>query len=900
YDFNETTGVTLEDKAPEGTRNDASVIGDTLTSRTVTGLIGQAYSKPANLTSYVTADTTADNIDQLYTHPDIQFGDNATGTDFTINSWIKVYGPSSGGKRTMGSVNFNESSSALRNGVSILSDGNTSFRWRLHTTSSSSLDTSERTTMSSTNYRMMSYVMTRGNGANGAGQVKIYVDGVLASTNNPAAAMTGAITGNDGHMAWRFGQDLATYTQADFDEFGVWKRALSASELQQIYSMGNAGQCLLDIVPSPTITISDDRDAEYYTDNVSTPTYTVIVTVTNNGVLPLTIEPQSFTGSDSGEFAFAGSYDETTSKTILPGYSLDIPIVWTWATPEETKDAFLSFDHNDALNGSHSDYALDLVLTHIEPSLTVTDNAETLYYRDDATTFGITVTVTNDSPGQLNIGARSLSSPDAAQFAFANDESSPVTLNSADPDETYDIDVVWTWDGTADYTTSFTVTFDNNVEPDYATTYTVTVELGTRPAVISVTDDAESIYYADQPGPYYFNVIVSNPSLGTLVIEPQSFGGADAAQFDFASSWDESTSRSIAPSGSLNIPVVWTPESVGVVTSATLSFDHNDATNGSHTDYGLELVQQSRDSQYLTLQNDLVIYYHFNETSGNVISDYALTDGAQDASVIGRAMDLATTTGIVYQDKYSVNGAFHDTTGTLNFAAIDNVADDSYTTTGFVSQLQFGDQASGTDFSISTWIKPVNLFDGNLRLMGDIDFTISYSVAGRAGIAILCDGDNGVGNAYSSSRFRIQNLANTTRYDLYGGVFDDFANVTYGETPEWRMLTLTMDRSGGENGTGLATVYCDGLVVNETSVAADFTGSMDGNIAWMFGRDINTGDAIVAFDEFAVWHRAIADSEVKYIYSAGIRGYEFTDPASYVPPKPDPSATQRNLWEVLQ
>ncbi|MBN1517895.1 laminin G domain-containing protein, partial [Candidatus Sumerlaeota bacterium] len=312
----------------------------------------------------------------------------------------------------------------------------------------------------------------------------------------------------------------------------------------------------------------------------------------------------------------------------------------------------------------------------------------------------------------------------------------------------------------------------------------------------------------------------------------------------------------------------------------------NVEASGDDNEVGNIVVVPS-DTPFLTLQNDLVIYYHFDETSGNVIEDVADSDGVQSASVIGRAMDLATTAGVV-------GSAFHDTTGTANFAAIDTVADDIYTTTAVVSQLQFGDNATGTDFSISCWIKPISLAEGNVRLMGNVNFTGGWGT--RSGVGMLCDGPAPEDNEYRTTRFRIHTIQPSTgdALDLYGGALDDF---TQGQ---WRLMTLVVERGAGDNGTGLAKVYVDGVVVNTSSFTANMGGSMDSaSVAWMFGRCIQTSDAVVAFDEFAVWHRPLEPGEVTYIYSAGIRGYEFTDPDSYIPPREDPSAVHNN-WDLLQ
>lgn len=875
YDFEETSGNSLEDRAPEGTRNDASVVGVGLTTSSVTGYIGRGYNGPDDAVDYISIDTVVNDTMETSAVADMLFGDAATGTDFSISVWTRQLQSATAAGRSLGNIDFGQSW-PNRSGVGILSDGNDTVRFRIHVLNEGVDNSGTPWDMTDLEWYHMVVTMDRDGAAGGYGLMKTYINGVF--DKQEVIEGTGVI-GLD-TLPYLIGRGIAnSANNADFDEFGVWNRDLHADEIQQIYASNVAGDALLDIVDpvAPTISFVDDREPYYLIDVPGV--NTIIVTVSNDGIVPLVIEPnQTFTGSDAGEFAFGGAYDETTTHTVLPGDTLDVPVEYTWALPEGTKDAFLSFDYN---NGMQSNYALDVVLSHLEPGINMSDDASNPYYRDDSTTFSVTVTVTNDSTGLANIGPRSLSSPDASQFAFANDESSTVSLPSTDPDSTYDIDVVWTWSGTDDYSTSFTVSFDDNVLPDYVTSYTVELTLSRRDADISVTDDAEGIYYIDEPSPYSFNVTVSNSSLGTLVIQPQSFAGPAATELNFGGSYDESIVRNIGPSQSLVIPVEWTPSALGA-TTATLSFDHNVVAAGLHTDYLLELDQQSRDSQYLTLQNDLVIYYHFDETSGNVISDYGLAGDDNDASVIGRAMDAATTEGIV-------GAAYHSPIGTTDFAAIDTTPDNAYTTTGIVPDLMFGDQASGTDFSISCWIKPIGFdsSDGNVdsRWLINVDFTIANNTPGRSGVALMYHG----GVNHSIWRFHTSTTANR-----------EFQFNPPSYIGAWSMMTTTVDRDGGANGTGQAHIYVNGALVGSLDFDATMTGAIDGNIAMLIGTCLIAGDSSdTVYDEFAVWHRVLESSEIQYIYRAGLRGYEFTDPASYVPPKVDPSSV-KTIWEMIE
>ena len=86
YDFEETSGSVLVDKAPDGTPTNADVVGlDLSTTVSVTGIFGKAYHKPYDGENFISIDNTPGNAQHDLSLPDaLYFG---TGP-YTISAWI--------------------------------------------------------------------------------------------------------------------------------------------------------------------------------------------------------------------------------------------------------------------------------------------------------------------------------------------------------------------------------------------------------------------------------------------------------------------------------------------------------------------------------------------------------------------------------------------------------------------------------------------------------------------------------------------------------------------------------------------------------------------------------------------------------------------------------------------
>jgi len=141
-------------------------------------------------------------------------------------------------------------------------------------------------------------------------------------------------TGDDGYRVMNF----------MVDDFAIWDRPLSSSDLAQIVVNGQSGIALGDIRPLPAMFAEVDGPPYAWLEAKTTQDYTV--TIKNDGNYPLTIAAnQMLTGSD--EFDFDPSYDPSVEKIVFPNQSLAVPIVWTVGTEPGPRTANLVFNHDD-------------------------------------------------------------------------------------------------------------------------------------------------------------------------------------------------------------------------------------------------------------------------------------------------------------------------------------------------------------------------------------------------------------------------------------------------------------------------------------------------------------------------------------------------------------------------
>ena len=90
-----------------------------------------------------------------------------------------------------------------------------------------------------------------------AGRSMIYLSGVLMDThigsdNSPGTGLTGNVKIGQVASMGREGPAGANYFFGMVDDFAIWRRALTPTEIQNIYNGGQLGQSLGDLMIQPT------------------------------------------------------------------------------------------------------------------------------------------------------------------------------------------------------------------------------------------------------------------------------------------------------------------------------------------------------------------------------------------------------------------------------------------------------------------------------------------------------------------------------------------------------------------------------------------------------------------------------------------------------------------------
>ena len=370
--------------------------------------------------------------------------------------------------------------------------------------------------------------------------------------------------------------------------------------------------------------------------------------------------------------------------------------------------------------------------------------------------------------------------------------------------------------------------------------------IGPKP-VLTVTSDINPDDYSwvCVAQPTSFTITLENTGLFTLNIGAnQAINGADAGEFAFDSSYDETSAKILQPGQSIDIPILWDPAATGGQRVATLDFTHDDTSAASPAMIPLNPRLVSRATQAATIATSIVIRYEFEETSGNVVSDSSGSTNVNDGSVVGSGMSATSVEGII-------GNAYHALGTSTDFIAIDTTADNQYTSNS-ISDALFGDAASGTDFTISSWI--------NLTAFGTIE-----GFFGNADLGELADDRSGFVFFLGSSgdvQIRAHSLGPDPDDNFNLGV-QGFLNPG-----TWQHWTFTIDRDGDHR------LYVDGQLV--ASQAMDGTGAI-GQLTKVFligARLSGDGNPLIngsdaAYDDFAIWHRALDAWEVEYIYDNG-------------------------------
>lgn len=177
----------------------------------------------------------------------------------------------------------------------------------------------------------------------------------------------------------------------------------------------------------------------------------------------------------------------------------------------------------------------------------------------------------------------------------------------------------------------------------------------------------------------------------------------------------------------------------------------------------------------------------------------------------------------------------------------------SYVTLGVLPDVLVGDS---TDFSVSMWVQ-LNQFGGDPSFFSNKD----WNGGGNRGYVLATDNDRRVQWNYTEA-------GNGRRdYDGPGGTM--VSNT-------WVHLAMTVQR------TGNISTYVNGQLVNETRARATAetpAGTLDTD---EFGLSVNIGNDGTGFygsthvgtgiDDFGLWRRSLAGSEVARIYSFGRGG----------------------------
>ncbi len=178
-----------------------------------------------------------------------------------------------------------------------------------------------------------------------------------------------------------------------------------------------------------------------------------------------------------------------------------------------------------------------------------------------------------------------------------------------------------------------------------------------------------------------------------------------------------------------------------------------------------------------------------------------------------------------------------------------------YVSLGYPNVLKFGDSTTGTDFSVSFWVKQISQADDQAFISNK-----NWNSSNNKGWGIFSQGGANIRNQWTGP----------------GGSSDKFDNKPSPGLNDgaWHLLTVTTARAGQ------VTTYLDGNVLN--SVAQTSKGSIDTDDA---GYTVNIGqdgtgtytdggsaEIDMVVDDLGIWRRVLTASEVAAIYFRGQAG----------------------------
>ncbi|HUT92266.1 MAG TPA: M14 family zinc carboxypeptidase [Thermoguttaceae bacterium] len=305
-----------------------------------TGRIGQAIRIDAERGQYV----------DLGQPGDLQFGDRATGTDFSASCWVRM-----DRSRDWPVFITNKDYSSRKSGNSARHTGwglflhtDKKLRWNAKDDRSAALYI-EHVGPALDDARWHHLAVTHDRDA----KAIAYVDGQVVGTA-PIETLTSTI---DAGLSTVIGNDALHdigHWDGAIDDVGIWRRVLSPGEIGSIYASGLLGKDLGRAEPAPTLF---DGDLDCRWDPEASPP-TLLVQVANRGTCALKLSAWALIGKDAAAFSFRDA-KAPGAVDLAPGESTELAILWDreQASPPDL-DAALRFAHN-AVN-KESPYRIDL------------------------------------------------------------------------------------------------------------------------------------------------------------------------------------------------------------------------------------------------------------------------------------------------------------------------------------------------------------------------------------------------------------------------------------------------------------------------------------------------------------------------------------------------------------
>jgi hypothetical protein len=224
-----------------GRGNDGTIVRPGPGSPYVPGIIGQAFQTMGSVTL---PDSSSGNIISLGSPTDLKFG-GGTRTDFSISFW---------GQYLTGAqhddipwLSNKDWISGSNRGWVIASEGGGTVKWNFRSKGETRRD-SPHVGGGLDDGQWHHYAITFSAGGDGAGI--IYLDGALVDYTPTNSVLDvdfvfPTIIFQDGTMAYTDTDSGANWDQAAIDDLGIWRRAISDTEVAVIYTMGLAGQSAL-------------------------------------------------------------------------------------------------------------------------------------------------------------------------------------------------------------------------------------------------------------------------------------------------------------------------------------------------------------------------------------------------------------------------------------------------------------------------------------------------------------------------------------------------------------------------------------------------------------------------------------------------------------------------------